>query len=105
MTCTPAAMASSGVSRSHVIPSIVIEPESGACTPEMTLMSVDLPEPFSPARQWISPGDSSRSMPCSAWTPLKDLLTLDTVSNGASICFPFSPQCAAAARWGRRRAN
>jgi len=26
------------------------------------------------------------------------LLTLDTVSNGASICFPFSPQRAAAAR-------
>ncbi len=36
-------------------PSMAIEPLSGLTTPAITLMRVDLPEPFSPARQWISP--------------------------------------------------
>ena len=31
-------------------------PESGRCTPKIRLQSVDLPAPFSPRRQWISPG-------------------------------------------------
>ena len=30
-------------------------PGSGRCTPEMILISVDLPDPFSPTRQWTSP--------------------------------------------------
>ena len=41
------------------------------CTPAITLMSVDLPEPFSPARQWISPRRMVRSTPLSAFTPPK----------------------------------
>ena len=37
----------------------------------MILMSVDLPEPFSPTRQWISPAAMARSTSASAWTPPK----------------------------------
>ncbi len=48
-------------------------PASGWYTPEMILISVDLPQPFSPARQWISPGMIVRSTPLRAWTPAKDL--------------------------------
>src|SRR5882724_12020717 len=49
-------------------------PGSGAQTPEMILISVLLPEPFSPTRQWISPSRRSKSTPSSAWTPPKRLL-------------------------------
>ena len=40
-----------------------ISPLSGWRTPEMILMSVDLPEPFSPTRQWISPVRIEKSTP------------------------------------------
>ena len=33
-----------------------IAPASGRCTPKIRLQSVDLPAPFSPRMQWISPG-------------------------------------------------
>src|SRR4051812_621448 len=48
-------------------------PGSGSSTPEMILISVLLPDPFSPTRQWISPGRSVRSTPRRAWTPAKRL--------------------------------
>src|SRR5882672_6339100 len=34
-------------------------PPSGWCTPKIRLHSVDLPAPFSPRMQWISPGRMS----------------------------------------------
>ena len=43
-------------------PSIEISPSSGCSSPYSTFISVDLPAPFSPSRQWISPGRMSRSM-------------------------------------------
>src|SRR5882724_7608518 len=34
-------------------------PPSGRCTPKIRLHNVDLPAPFSPRMQWISPGRMS----------------------------------------------
>jgi hypothetical protein len=47
-------------------PATHTSPLSGCSTPEMTLISVDLPEPFSPIRQWISPERTEKSTPFSA---------------------------------------
>src|SRR5690606_4030071 len=41
----------------------------------MILMSVDLPEPFSPTRECTSPRPSLRLTPCRAWTPANHLWT------------------------------
>ena len=41
-------------------------PASGAWKPARILISVDLPEPFSPRRPWTSPGSTLRSTPRSA---------------------------------------
>ena len=38
-------------------------------TPDTHLMSVDLPAPLGPSRQWTSASRTSRSTPCSALTP------------------------------------
>ena len=46
-------------------------PASGAWKPARILISVDLPEPFSPRRPWTSPGSTSRSTPRSACVPPK----------------------------------
>src|SRR5690242_20445244 len=55
-------------------PSMMMRPPgSGRSTPEMILMSVDLPEPFSPTRQCTSPADNERSTSRKATTPPKCL--------------------------------
>src|SRR5258706_9172084 len=61
-----------GFSFGYSLPEMVIQPpRSGSSTPEMILMSVDLPEPFSPTRQCTSPTSSVRSTLRSACTPPK----------------------------------
>src|SRR3979411_2474071 len=50
---------------------VIRQPGSGGSTPEMILISVDLPEPFSPTRQCTSPTSSVRSTSRSACTPPK----------------------------------
>src|SRR2546423_13214636 len=50
---------------------VIWPPGSGDSTPEMILISVDLPEPFSPTRQCTSPTSSVRSTSRSACTPPK----------------------------------
>src|SRR5699024_394792 len=37
-------------------------PPSGRYSPYRTFIRVDLPAPFSPSREWISPGSTTRSM-------------------------------------------
>src|SRR5438270_4196239 len=55
-------------------PSMTIRPPgSGRRTPEMILISVDLPDPFSPTRQCTSPARNARSTSRSATTPPKRL--------------------------------
>ena len=50
-------------------PLMTISPESGSTTPPMILISVDLPEPFSPTRQWTSPVPMVRLTSLRACTP------------------------------------
>ena len=52
--------------------------------PEMILISVDLPEPFSPTRQCTSPACSVRSTLRSAWTPPKRFEMPDISRNGVT---------------------
>src|SRR5829696_5300323 len=58
----PASIASPGLRLTCGTPSMVIVPSSGGSSPYRTFIRVDLPAPFSPSRQWISPGTTSRSM-------------------------------------------
>ena len=58
---------------SPVSPSMVMAPEVGGCTPEMILISVDLPAPLSPTSATISPGWTSSEKLSMAMTPPKVL--------------------------------
>ena len=58
-------------------------PGRARCTPATSLISVDLPQPFSPTRQCTSPGSTSQSIRSSAITPPKRLLTPVSRRNGA----------------------
>ena len=51
-----------------------IVPSSGRWAPVITLISVDLPAPFSPTRAWTSPARRSNETPFRAWTPANALL-------------------------------
>src|SRR5258708_6471896 len=74
MTWMPSAFAKAGVIPACGLPSTSISvPGSGQWTPETSLISVDLPDPFSPTRQWTSPAITSQSTPSSATTPPKRL--------------------------------
>src|SRR3982074_1167821 len=70
----PQCVGRTGFSFGYSWPEMAIRPPgSGASTPEMILISVDLPEPFSPTRQCTSPASSVRSTSRSACTPPKRL--------------------------------
>ena len=68
-------------------PSMMISPLSGRSAPEMILINVDLPQPFSPARQCTSPGMRSMETSIRAGTPPKDLdiPRAETKGGGASV--------------------
>ena len=80
-------MESIGFSFSTFLPSIKMLPSSGSCAPEITLIRVDLPHPFSPARQCTSPLQISRSTPFNARTPPKDFLIPSNFKNTSAIYF------------------
>src|SRR5215212_779035 len=61
-----------GVRGAIGLPPRTICPASGGCTPVRTLISVDLPAPFSPISAWISPARTVKSTPSSARTPGKE---------------------------------
>src|SRR5687768_12668971 len=63
----------------------VIRPLSGVWMPVSTLISVDLPAPFSPTRAWISPGRRVKSTSLSARTPAKVFVTPATSMTGGSV--------------------
>src|SRR3954452_814644 len=68
----PQCVEKTGFNFVYSLPEMAIRPPgSGASTPEMILISVDLPEPFSPTRQCTSPTSSVRSTSRSACTPPK----------------------------------
>src|SRR5687767_12331896 len=62
-------MASFGVRSTVGLPSISTSPESGRCTPDRILISVDLPAPLSPTRPIDSPWPILRLTSFRAWTP------------------------------------
>ena len=74
MTWMPQAVDWTGFRCGYSRPSMTMRPPGSGCsTPEMILISVDLPEPFSPTRQWTSPARKDRSTSRSATTPPKRL--------------------------------
>src|SRR6266852_1917903 len=80
----PQCVERTGFSFGYSWPEMAIRPpRSGASTPEMILMRVDLPEPFSPTRQCTSPTSSVRSTSRSACTPPKRFEMPDISRKGA----------------------
>ncbi len=56
---SPSRIAARGDAEGSRSPAISTVPVSGARLPLAMLSSVDLPEPFSPSRAWISPARNS----------------------------------------------
>ena len=75
MVAMPAFIAACGLANDTASPSHSTCPSSGRCTPESTLISVDLPAPFWPSRQCTSPARTSNWTPSRARTPGKVLTT------------------------------
>src|SRR5882672_2186415 len=74
MTWIPQAVDWTGFRCGYSRPSITMRaPGAGRSTPAMLLISVDLPDPFSPTRQCTSPAGKARSTSRSATTPPKCL--------------------------------
>ena len=69
MQAMPAALAAAGDANETGSPSSSMRPSSGATTPAMILISVDLPAPFSPSTAWMRPASITSSASCSARTP------------------------------------
>src|SRR4051794_21889395 len=91
----PASWASAVPLKERRWPDTVMVPASTGYTPVRALMSVDLPAPFSPSREWISPGRRVKSTPSSASTPGKEIemsriSTAFTSSPTASRLLPYS---------------
>ena len=78
-------MASRGVSAAWGVPASETSPLSARCTPLSTLMTVLLPDPFSPARQRTSPGAIPNDTRSSACTPPNRLDTARSARTGESV--------------------
>src|SRR6476661_8217909 len=81
---TPSASALRGESMRTSLPPTRIEPASGCVIPDRTLISVDLPAPFSPSRQCTSPARIARWMSSLATTPGNTLVMPISSTAGAS---------------------
>ena len=60
MQTMPAALAAAGDANATSRPSSIMRPSSGATTPAMILISVDLPAPFSPRMAWMLPAATDK---------------------------------------------
>ena len=69
MVAMPALKAATGSPGGRTTPSTVTVPDVGTTAPDTHLMSVDLPAPFWPTRQWTWPASTTRSTPWSAFAP------------------------------------
>src|SRR5271154_1442601 len=79
----PLSRASCGVAKSIGLPSSRISPSSWRNTPEIALMSVDLPAPLSPASATTWPGATSNETRFSACTAPNAFETLRTERIGS----------------------
>src|SRR3954451_8750788 len=86
----PLSRASCGLVNAVRLPSSRISPSSYWNTPEIALITVDLPAPLSPATATTSPGWTSKDTLLSACTPPKCLETLRTERIGAPSFNPAS---------------
>src|SRR3972149_11479454 len=87
MAAMPSARADAGLRRCAACPRISIVPPSGWCAPVMTLISVDLPAPFSPSNACTSPARSENDTPLSARTAPNDFVTQLSCRRGVSISY------------------
>src|SRR5882724_8861964 len=78
MVSMPLSRASCGLENAVRLPSSRISPSSYWNTPEIALITVDLPAPLSPATATTSPGWTSNDTLLRACTPPKCLETLRT---------------------------
>src|SRR3989441_8070505 len=74
MARMPSDRDSAGSIRVTAWPAIASVPASGVSAPVMTLISVDLPAPFSPTSAWTSPAASVKVTRVSARTPANDFV-------------------------------
>ena len=81
---TPLRSASRGSRKGPTAPPTVTVPRSGRTTPAMTLISVDLPAPFSPRRACTSPGATRSPTPLSTRASPKDL-SIAVASSAAPV--------------------
>src|SRR6266436_4269574 len=95
MICMPARWDAAGDRCECACWSRMIFPSSGAYTPARILISVLLPHPFSPARQWISAGRTVKSTLFRARTPPKRL-PIPSISMNAGVASDGS--CSASSR-------
>src|SRR5690625_2832042 len=82
-------MAARGSFSAISCPDTVMRPSVDAYTPETILTNVDLPLPFSPARQRISPSLMTRSMPSRARPSANDLERFSTTGSGCITARSF----------------
>src|ERR1041384_5311718 len=87
----PRSSASRGESNTTGAPSTRYVPRVGWCTPARILISVDLPAPLSPSRQWTSPRTRRRSTSASATTLPNDFVTPSSSSTWSGGG-PMSPR-------------
>src|SRR5579883_97612 len=78
----PATAASRGEAKTTLSPSSTISPPSGAMSPAIMFIKVDLPAPFSPRMPTISPGQTSRSTASLATVAPKTFVTPLTARSG-----------------------
>src|SRR5690606_40320599 len=82
---------SAGLEKRMGVPPTRISPESGECTPDMILIRVDLPAPFSPRIAWIVPSRHEKSTSSSALTPEKNFETRVSSTCGGPEAALLSP--------------
>ena len=95
MQTMPARVASDGFAKATGRPARRSSPVSGARTPAMILISVDLPAPFSPRTAWIVPRRQAKSTPSRARTPAKCFETPVSWTWGWSLDMARVPPAAA----------
>src|SRR6266511_5099642 len=84
----PCSRAARGESMRAGRPSTRISPASGRVMPERMMISVDLPAPFSPSRQWTSPRRRATETSSFASTPGKRFVMPTSSTAGAAVSPP-----------------
>src|SRR5699024_8341575 len=95
----PASIASPGSEKVTGFPSMTMSPPSGRYSPYRTFIRVDLPAPFSPSSEWISPGSTTRSM-ASLATKVPKVFVIPRSSSFTAVASVGAGRAAGPARFG-----